>query len=54
MIFIVYILVFLALGIGAMIAVQAQREHEDDNPELGDIPESIQVKRHRATGWRQW
>ena len=53
-IIVVYVLAFLTLGIGTMIAVQAQREHEDTEPEPGDIPESIEVKRHRPTGMRYW
>lgn len=49
-----YWVMFIALGVGTMIAIRAQVEHESDSPELGDVPESIAVKRHRATGWRSW
>lgn len=49
----VYFVAFLALGVGVMIAVQAQRER-DIEPEPGEVPESIEVKRHHATGWRKW
>lgn len=45
---------FLTLGVGVMIVIQAQIEHESAEPELGEVPESNAVKRHRATGWRQW
>jgi hypothetical protein len=51
---VVYGVVFLALGFGVMIAMQAQREHESTEPELGTIPEHAEIKRHRATGWKYW
>lgn len=54
MILAVYVLMFLTIGVGVMIAVKAQVEHENDSVEAGDIPENIGVKRHRATGWRYW
>lgn len=54
MILAVYALMFLAIGVGVMIAIRAQVEHESTEPEPGEIPESIEVKRHRATGWRFW
>lgn len=50
----VYGVAFFALGIGLMIAIKAQLEYEADSPELGDIPEHIEVKSHRASGWRVW
>lgn len=50
----VYVIMFLAIGVGFMIAIQAQVEYESVEPELGEIPENITIKRHRAEGWRTW
>lgn len=49
-----YVIMFLAIGVGGMIAIRAQVEHEDDTIEVGEVPEIIAIKRHRATGWRYW
>lgn len=50
----VYVTMFLAIGVGVMIVIQAQIEHESADPELGEVPESAAIKSHRAEGWRTW
>lgn len=47
-----YWVMFLAIGVGGMIAIRAQVEYESDSPELGEVPERVGIKSHRATGWR--
>lgn len=49
-----YVIMFLVIGVGVMIVIQAQIEHESTEPELGEVPESAAIKSHRAEGWRTW